>query len=475
MRYLKVYFLIFITFSLSLSICSNALADRCSISPYPISLIQDSQKAIIMHNLEEEILILSTELKASKETQILEFIPFPSEPSIELAKNDPFKEIERLIQEEKGLEIIEGWATKGGSSEEKVPVELKLSEKIGVHDVTLIKINDISGFINWVEEFFREKNIKVSNDLSSFYKNAEDYVKRGINYFVFDYVSLKTEKRSVEPLIYRFKTDRIYYPLKTSNTIGGFGIVELIFISPGSFAQITYPELDNIFNFEYEISSSAKIYLDEIEKIYPKATEFFSKTKDTFIQMIRYTGLFDFREDLFFDPSKLDPRSYVLEREYDFFTTYTLKPVDDYIRELFNRHPYFNDVEYEVYRTIFTSRELFTSPIKLVDITLEKRIDQSLAKQFGHSIIEDFNVRNEKGYELDKYWLSRVTKGAIKEQGITIELVDRTQISDGISISRVGFNMNKTKALVYIKAKTGYLVLLELKDRTWKIAKIIKE
>lgn len=472
MPFLKRLFVGVLVFFLSFSMYNIALADRCSISPSLVSLTQDSQKAIILHNSKEEILILSTELRATKETEILEFIPFPSEPAVELAVGDPFKELERLIQEEKGIEILELGITKGGGSAEKIPVEIRLSEKIGVHDVTVIKINDISGFIQWVEDFFREKNIKVTNDLTPFYKNAEDYVKRGINYFVFDYVLLEKERRSIEPLIYRFKTDRLYYPLKTSNVIGGEGTVELIFILPGSFAKDYYPEIDRAFQYGYDISSSARIYPDEIEKIYPNANEFFFNTEKIFIQMIRYVGPYEFQDDFFFDTSKLDPRVYVFDYLGSLFG-YTREPVDDYIRELFNRYPYFNDFEYEVYRTIFASKEIFSSPIKLANSTITKRIELDLAKQFGHSIIEDFNVRNEKRYKLDDYWLSRVTKG----KGIEIQLVDEAKTKDGLNyISRVGFNMNKSKALVYVKREKGYLVLLERReDNTWAINRVIEE
>jgi len=121
-------------------------------------LSQDSQKAIILHNFKEEVLILGTELKASKDTGILEFIPFPSEPEISLAKGNPFEEINKLLQKKR---IEFAVFTKGGSSAE--PVEIRLSQKIGLHDVTVIKINDINGFNKGSVKFFMckiEKEIK---------------------------------------------------------------------------------------------------------------------------------------------------------------------------------------------------------------------------------------------------------------------------------------------------------------------------
>ena len=53
------------------------------------------QKAIILHNLEEEVLILGTDLKADKKAGIIRFIPFPSEPKVALASPDEFVGLEK--------------------------------------------------------------------------------------------------------------------------------------------------------------------------------------------------------------------------------------------------------------------------------------------------------------------------------------------------------------------------------------------
>ena len=480
MRNLKIYLLLYALIFLLLSLCSPVLADKGSVSPSPVRLSQDSQRAIIMHNSEEEVLILGTELRAEKETDVLEFIPFPSEPEVKLAAGDPFKEIERLMVEEKGIELINREASKGGGAE-TVPVEIKLSEKIGLHDVTVIKINDISGFTQWVEEFFNRKGIKVVSDLSGFYKNAEDYTSRGINYFVFDYVSIKTQKRTIEPLVYRFKTNRVYYPLKTSNIIGGNGIVDLIFILPGSFSKEDYFRLSDDMRNIFELSNSARVYPEELEKIYPGASEFFSKVDKIFIQMMRYAGPYNFQQDLYYDTSKLEPRSYAWEMEFLF--GYDLIPVDDeeeYRRRVFYEYPYFNDFEYDVYSVLFSSNELegiIPKDIKLGQTTIKKKLQMDLAKQLGRAVIEDFNIKNENEYLLDGYWLSRVLKKT-PDKRVTIRLKDAIDSTgEVIYISRVGFNMNKTKALVYVKkvndnaTEAEYLIVLERKgwNQKWRV------
>ncbi|MGB9892320.1 MULTISPECIES: DUF2330 domain-containing protein [Thermodesulfovibrio] len=304
-------------------------------------LSQDSQKAIILHNFKEEVLILGTELKASKDTGVLEFIPFPSEPEISLAKGNPFEEINKLLQKKR---IEFAVFTKGGSSAE--PVEIRLSQKIGLHDVTVIKINDINGFNKWVIDFLDKKGIKKIElkALKNFSDVAEDYIKRGIQYFVFDYVEVKNAPRFIEPLIYRFKTDKLYYPLKTSNIIGGVGSVELVLILPGTLGinENEMMEILKIFPYYFrpELSSSSKIYLRELKPIYEKAEEIFNEKSKIYLQMLRYRGKYEFKDDINLDISKIAPYARKIERFYygyepHFLDEFTLDELSDY----FEAHP----------------------------------------------------------------------------------------------------------------------------------------
>lgn len=302
-------------------LCSGlAKADRGSISPGPVKLHEDSQRGIIFHNFTEEILILGTELRAEQESGVLEFIPFPSEPTVTLAAGDPFGEIQRVLKEKKiELEKADSFSKGGGGG--KTSVNIRFSGKIGLHDVTVIRINEINGFIKWVADFFNKKGIKVENDLGAFHANAADYVKRGIEYFVFDYVSLGVEKRHVEPLLYRFVSPKIYYPLKTSNIVGGAGLIDLIFITPGSIpgeklemppglmSNFFYPyyKFSEVPRVAFDLSNSAKIKPAELISVYPEAEKFFSKNARLFIQVMSYSGPYNFTDDLFVETAKLQP------------------------------------------------------------------------------------------------------------------------------------------------------------------------
>jgi hypothetical protein len=292
-----------------------ARADKGHVWPSPVELAESSQKAILLHDGKEEVLILGVELRAAREAQVLEFIPFPSEPKVSLAEGDPFGQVQRLIRE-KRLEYEPGPPVKGGRGA-PAAVELTFSARIGVHDVAVVQVNDAGGFEAWVRAFFREKGLPDSLDLGGVLPVAEDYLRRGLRWFVFDTVTVGTETRFAAPLAYRFRSEQLYYPLKDSNIVGGKGTVELVLILPGSFLHEGAPEaLQRVLAalrrtsdtpHGWLPSSSAKVYPGEAEAVFPGAAAFFARTPKLYLQVLEFVGPYRFTDDLFLDLRDLRP------------------------------------------------------------------------------------------------------------------------------------------------------------------------
>jgi len=298
-------------------------ADRgmIQISEHPAKVRESSQKAIIFHNLDEEVLILGTDLVSDQSTKILEFIPFPSEPKVSLAEGKPFESVLKLIKK-LGLSFIEydyargGGRSMGMSTPTQLPVEMRFHAKIGAHDVSVVKINQIEEFGTWVRKFLKTKGVAQGKNYQEVEAVASDYVKRGIKYFVFDMVDVKPEVHSVKPLVYRFKSEKLYYPLKTSNTFGGTGGIDLIIIAPYTLCNTYYgrgvrnPILSvklcrkqfSTKNLDaVRMSTSAKISTAEMESIYAPAGKSFPKNEHTFMQLISYYGEYNFDDDILID------------------------------------------------------------------------------------------------------------------------------------------------------------------------------
>jgi len=317
-----VKLLIAVLFSLILS--PTVYADMGRITTTDVNVREDSQKAIILHNFDEEVLILGTDLVSDRKTKILRFIPFPSEPKVSLAEKDAFAHALKLIKRHK-LAFI--YFTKGGGSSAS-PVEMRFSAQLGAHDVTVVKINESREFGGWVREFLEGKGLPLGKDYLEVEEVASDYVKRGFRYFVFDLVDVMPELHFVEPIAYRFKSKGLYYPLKTSNTFGGSGGIDLLIIAPGTLCDplggealyIKQTELYTLYPcmrplskkgpHHVWVSTSAEISSVEAESIYAPAGKFFHENESIFMQLIRYNGEYDFDDDILIDISQV-PRDAV--------------------------------------------------------------------------------------------------------------------------------------------------------------------
>ena len=311
----------------------NAGADMGRIHATDAQISEESQKAIILHNLEEEVLILGTDLKADKKTGIIRFIPFPSEPRVRLAEGDPFQAASELIKKQKLMFLM---VTKGGTSS-RAPVEMAFHEKIGAHDITVIKVNDVSGFRTWVNAFFRDRGLPQKETYPDVEGVAEDYVKRGINYFVFDFVEVDPTSKFIEPIVYRFKSKELYYPLKTSNTFGGSGSIDLIVAAPGTLCPsppTPYDSCSRLFgDFEFtKTSTSSEVLPSELKSIYGEAADFFKANKAVFTQLIHFSGKYEFQNDILFDLSKALPHAIGYAEEHQ--GSPWMLPMEDLVKDI---------------------------------------------------------------------------------------------------------------------------------------------
>lgn len=300
----------------SLLIAPKAFADMgmVYVKTTGVTVSESAQKAIILNNNREEVLILSTELSADRRTPIIRFIPFPSEPTVSLAPHGTFRHLAAIVSKY-GLRYAHKFFSKGpGSGLRTEKIEVRLSARLGEHDLTVIKVRDASAFRTWVNDYFRRKGWPRSAAYPKQESVVADYVSRGINFFVFDAVEATADKHLVDPVVYRFKSHALYYPLKTSNTVGGSGEIELYIVAPttlcvpGSntfkdrFDRAAGPDghaADQCLGWSVKASTSAMLVPQEndLQPIYPQWARFFGKAP-AFIQSIRYVGRYDFKDDI---------------------------------------------------------------------------------------------------------------------------------------------------------------------------------
>ncbi len=300
----------------SLLFLMPAAADmgQIHVSLEGVKVSESAQKAIILNNNHEEVLILGTELKASRRTPVVRFIPFPSEPQVALAPKGVFRRMANIV---KKYDLQYAFAMQykgGGPGQRREGVEVKLATRLGAHDLTIIRVRNVATFRSWVNAYFRKKGLPHRDAYHKAESIVADYVARGIDYFVLDAVELTPQEHFVDPVAYRFKTSSLYYPLKTSNSFGGKGEIDLFIIAPTTLCapgsnflwehkdqavdaagHTTGPCLD----LAVQASTSVQLVRQEhdLAAIYPAARAMFGK-RPVFLQAIRYTGDYHFDHDV---------------------------------------------------------------------------------------------------------------------------------------------------------------------------------
>jgi len=209
-------------------------ADRASIPFKPhVKIFEPNQRAMIAWNGQEEILLLTTDLKASEPTKVLEVIPLPTEPVVKKGDIEVFQRATTLINS-KIKRRFAGTKHRGvrGPTEKPPAGQVTFHERIGAHDISVVRVLRGDGFIEWVERYLKANAVENPVISEALKEVVEEYIEEGFVWFVFDVVSLDTEPKTNEAIQYRFKTDFLYYPLKITRTEEGDTLISLLILTP---------------------------------------------------------------------------------------------------------------------------------------------------------------------------------------------------------------------------------------------------
>ena len=213
--------------------------EKVNFDPMDVVVYEPGQRGIILWNGEEEILLLSTDIKTSETTQILEVIPFPSEPTVKLGDFETFRKMEKLLLEKTLWTVASGGGVPVDVIEDAA--EITFNAQMGAHDVTVVKVLNKRYFVDWVMQYMEKQqavNPKINPD---FLKVINNYLERDYKWFVFDTIVAQQEVQSHEPLEFRFKSQSVYYPLEISTLETGKTNIELLLLTPQPIK--TYGEL----------------------------------------------------------------------------------------------------------------------------------------------------------------------------------------------------------------------------------------
>jgi hypothetical protein len=259
------------------------------VGPREVSLQESGQNAIVAWNGDEEVIILSTDARSSEATLVLEVLPLPSNPTtVEEGSFDSFTKLTEIINKKVRAIREEGMTKSLGRDAVTPGIEITFHKKIGAHDVTVVKVNDLNHFINWVKNFTTEMGFEHTGISSEFENSVAGYLNRDIKFFVFDVIETSEDKQSIKPLIYRFKSDFLYYPLEiTAASDAGWSRSEVnIFLITKGIINEDIVEDINLWprtGFYYGIELSE----EELKEISPEVADLFSSA---YVMNAYYSG-----------------------------------------------------------------------------------------------------------------------------------------------------------------------------------------
>uniref|UniRef100_A0A7V0Z5C4 DUF2330 domain-containing protein n=1 Tax=candidate division WOR-3 bacterium TaxID=2052148 RepID=A0A7V0Z5C4_UNCW3 len=275
-------------------LCAISLADRGLIPFNPdVSIFEPNQRAMIAWNGREEILLLSTDLHSSDSTMVLEVLPLPSEPAVKKGDLETFKRAIKLINSrisilDKGVRF---------DSEDKIPppAEITFHEKIGAHDISVVHLLATQNFVDWVRDYLKSLGFdrEIISDAQK--ELVESYIGEGFSYFVFDVVSLNKEMKTLEPIQYRFKTERLFYPLKITSLSSGNTTIELLILTPKMLSRFSGISIKRI-NLTHE---PITITSDDLREINEDMYELLKENTEMKLRIWKIEGgLSSFEQDL---------------------------------------------------------------------------------------------------------------------------------------------------------------------------------
>ena len=237
----KAILVMFVTLSI-LTMPGIGQADRGSIpwgmeDNLPTEIFEPAQNAVIAWNGREEILVLSTDLSATRPTKVLEVLPLPSEPVVTKGDGALFAKFNNLILSELRTNWYSGKGPDGSREGAASAAEVTFHEKIGAHDISVVHVLDSGYFAEWIANFLKKNGAGPQKISPVLLATIEQYLLDGHHWFVFDVVELGRQTKTNDAIQYRFATDKFYYPLRISNTDSGNTNIQLVAVTENGLSR----------------------------------------------------------------------------------------------------------------------------------------------------------------------------------------------------------------------------------------------
>ena len=189
---------------------------------------QSRQRILIEFNGEEEVIVLSNVLSGNKNERVVRFIPLPAKPEVSMVDEAIFADTAKVL-ELYNDQIVSCYNSGNKLDEVSVyqPVQYPQNKP---ENISIFEVNDIHHFVGLLSEYIATGNLSLQLSPSD-EEVIADYIERGFRFFILDTVTVYQEEQLIQPVVYKFKTERLIYPLVTLNSFKNEGNLEIYVFS----------------------------------------------------------------------------------------------------------------------------------------------------------------------------------------------------------------------------------------------------
>jgi len=229
--------IILIFCALALVIPSLVFADGMIIPPENYYVHETDQKAVIFYDKGIETLVLSITFKGNAD-DFGWIVPTPAKPEVSKGSDDIFTNLERLTgTTNRYYDELPAFGLGVGSTKQVTIIETK---KIDYYDMTVLTATDRDALANWLKQNNYNFPSSASYILDSYIDNGWYFVAMKINPKSLEWkdVSQQLREGHATPVVLKFKTDKIVYPLKISSVTS----------RDSDYSEIGEPIIDETFS-----------------------------------------------------------------------------------------------------------------------------------------------------------------------------------------------------------------------------------
>lgn len=191
------------------------------------------QRAVTTFDGNEQVLLLSTDLRADRPTKILEVLPFPTEPEVSQGDGELFQKATQLIADKLAQRRAARRVSGRSGSDAKVGGgDAEYHPRIDVRHTSVLRILDGRSFIARAEDILRESGVDDPVIPARMKFLVRNYLRDGFTWFVFNVIELGPDMVARPTMQYRFATPRLYYPLRIMGGESDDTTIRLVLVSP---------------------------------------------------------------------------------------------------------------------------------------------------------------------------------------------------------------------------------------------------